>query len=143
MNPQTLQKMDAHFAKWPRCKAERPATKEEISAAESILKVRFSEDYLHFLANYGGAVIGSETVIGLIRAPRMGNDEASVVDVTLHFRGQKWPGCDGWYVVSIDERGNPVGIDERGEAWISDHDGGGVRCVAQNLGDWIERKCFE
>jgi len=143
VNNKIIERINAHLEKWPRCRAEQVPTKDEIRIAEISLGVRFSDDYTQFLLLYGGASIGSEVVIGLKKAPRMGTDEASVIEVTERFRKQHWPGCKGWYVVSIDERGNPVGLDNIGSVWLSDHDGGGLKQIASTLGEWIEKSCFK
>ena len=50
----------------------------------------------------------------------MGVDDL-VVDMTRHYRGQRWPGTEGWYVVSGDGGGSPIGMDQEGRVWLSDH----------------------
>lgn len=37
---------------------------------------------------------------------------------------QNWPDIDDWYIISDDGRGNPIGINPKGEVLLSDHDSG-------------------
>jgi hypothetical protein len=56
-----------------------------------------------------------------------------VVTQTERYRTQRWPGVDGWYIVSTDGRGNPVGIGGDGVVRMSDHDAGDVVVVATSF----------
>ena len=82
----------------------------EINQAEQELGVAFDPDYVCFLKEYGGAMIGPEPLLGLSQADVMGSDLWSVVEVTQRFRTDGWGGVDDWYIVSVDGAGNPVGV---------------------------------
>jgi hypothetical protein len=73
----------------------------------------------------------------------MGKGEASVVMLTMNFRVQHWPGTEGWYIISMDHAGNPIGIAPDGRVMRPDHDFGGVHCEGQNFEDFIRKFCLE
>ena len=52
-------------------------------------------------------MVGADPVFGLRQAEVMGMPY-SVVDNTSHFRKQRWPGVENWYVISMDGGGSPV-----------------------------------
>ncbi len=108
-----------------------------IAAAESRLACTFSPGYRAFLREIGGAIVGSDPIFGVVKADDMGK-LWSVTDVTEHFRRQGWPAVKDWYVVSMEGRGNPVGVDASGRVWMSDHDVGDVVQVADSFEAFLE-----
>jgi streptogramin lyase len=59
------------------------------------------------------------------------------VDVTKRFRADVWPGVESWYIISIDGRGDPIGIDSCGVVWLSDHDGSEIVRLASTFDRFI------
>lgn len=97
----------------------------EIESAQSDMGLKFCESYKKFLSTYGGAMISGDLVHGLRYQDDMSSNCWSVVDVTNFYKTkQKWPGIDDWYIISDDGRGNPIGINPKGEVYLSDHDSG-------------------
>lgn len=109
-----------------------------VIAAETALAVNFSPAYRRFLKAVGGGMVGSEPVLGLAPSEVMGVDLWSVVETTLRFRREGWPGTDQWYVVSVDGGGNPIGLDSKGAVFISDHHGGGVQQICEDFEAFLE-----
>jgi hypothetical protein len=111
-----------------------------IAAAESRLGVEFADTYRTFLRRYGGAMLGDGPVLGLARAEVMGNDLWSVVEATERFRNEMWPGVSAWYMISVDGAGNPIGVNEDGEVWLSDHDTHEFVRIAGSVEEFLRRK---
>lgn len=63
----------------------------------------------------------------------------SVVRVTQHFRIERWPGADAWYVVSMDQAGNPIGADDLGRIITYDHDANEMIEVAPDFESFLVR----
>lgn len=141
MRQETWEKLDEMFRKHPVMKAE-PVSFEEINESEARLGTPLQEDYRQFVHRYGGAIVGPFPIFGLRRAKPMGKEE-SLLDMTTHFRQQKWPGVDNWVVVSIDHSGNPIGLDAEGRIWISDHDAGSVQMIAPNFEVYLRKSCLK
>jgi hypothetical protein len=137
MNQGIVDRLEKIFADDPLMKAE-PVDAARMDAAEKILNVRFSTGYREFLARYGGALVGPYPIFGLARALPMDQKLWSVVSVTQHFRGQSWPGVDGWYVISIDHAGNPIGIEEGGKVFTYDHDAAEISEIAESFEGYLE-----
>jgi hypothetical protein len=112
----------------------------EIDQAEVALGVKFDPEYVRFLREFGGAMLGAEPLLGLSRADVMGIDSWSVVDVTLRFRSEGWEGVDDWYLVSVDGAGNPVGVARDGAVYLSDHHGGGISKLANSFLDYLNSR---
>jgi streptogramin lyase len=129
------ERLDEEFSRYPVLVA-RGAPDDAIRRAEAALGLAFSEPYREFLRRYGGAIVGSAAVHGLACAEAMGNE--SVVDLTARFRRDRWPGTEDWYIVSFDGAGNPVGLDERGEVWLSDHDTREIVRLASSFEEFLE-----
>jgi cell wall assembly regulator SMI1 len=138
MKQTTVDQLDRFFSTAPFMRAVG-VNQLAIEAAERALNVVFSEDYRQFLAQYGGAVVGSYPVFGLARAEPMDSHLWSVVSVTEHFRQQAWPGADSSYVVSMDHAGNPVVVCEDGEVRSFDHDAGEMITIAANFDAYVQR----
>jgi hypothetical protein len=141
MRDETWQALDDLFSKTPILKADEVES-DEIAAAELEVGVALDEDYKEFVRRYGGAIVGPFRVFGLRKAVPMGNNEASFVEVTKHFRRQRWPGVEKWTVVSMDHGGNPVGIDGAGKVWISDHDARAVQVIAADFEEYLRKCCL-
>ncbi len=86
---------------------------------------------------YGGGYIGSYAVAGLRKWASAANDGWHVVDQTMHFRKQEWPGTDQWIVFTDDGSGNPIGFDEQGRVWLSDHDSCELVGLELSFDSWI------
>lgn len=141
MRDETWQALDDLFSRTPILRAE-VVDPSEIAAAEAEVGVPLSRDYKDFVARYGGAIVGPFRVFGLRKAIPMGKNEASFVEITNIFRRQGWPEVAKWAVISMDHGGNPVGLDEAGKIWISDHDAGGVQIIAHDFEDYLRRRCL-
>ena len=88
-------------------------------------------------------MVGPCPILGLRAAEVMDEAESSVVDVTLTYRNEGWPGCDEWYVVSVDHAGNPVGVARDGSVWLSDHDAGETARVADSFEGYLRDACLQ
>lgn len=142
MDMDTWQRLEQLFSESPVMRAEG-VDRAEIESASASLKIPFPEDYIEFIHRYGGAIIGSVSVIGLRHAIPMGVDEASVVDVTKRFRDDGWAGTEKWVVISIDHSGNPIGLDAEGVVWLSDHDSGEITRLADSFQSFIRNHCLD
>jgi hypothetical protein len=143
MSPKILGILEGERQKYPVMWSPSTPTVDEIERAERSMGVHFVDDYRDFLVRFGAGIVGSQTVIGLGRAEAMGNHETSVVVATKRFQAENWPGVVGWYVISVDGRGNPVGIDPSGSIYISDHDLHRVDRICDSFEEWIEKKCLK
>jgi hypothetical protein len=129
------QKLEEEFAEFPEARAE-PVSVEEIRAAERELGMTFSNDYVEFIRQYGGAQVGPQDIFGLRRAELMGTSWPTVTAATNSFK--TWPGMENKYVVSMDGAGNPIGIDSLGVVWISDHNAGyKVEQIAESFAGFV------
>jgi hypothetical protein len=98
-------------------------TQDDILDAQKKLGLQFSEGYLKFLRTYGSAVLPGHIIYGLSYLSDMGRSIKNVIEKTNFYKNtQKWPGIDDWYVISDDGSGNPIGMNPKGEVWLSDHD---------------------
>lgn len=142
MSPEIWTTIEEKFKKHPMLKAEAvPYT--EIDAAADATGVKLSEDYREFIHRYGGAIVGSLSIIGLRKAPAMARTESSVFEVTNHFRRQGWRGVDEWLVISVDLAGNPIGLAKDGRIWIFDHDAGVVEVIAESFEGFLRKRCLK
>jgi cell wall assembly regulator SMI1 len=141
MRDDTWKAMEDIFSRHPILRAEGVAAKE-VEAAEAEIGMRLSDDYKQFIGRYGGAIVGAFPVFGLRRAAPMADNDGSFVDVTRAFRCQRWPGIEGWAIISVDHAGNPVGIDNEGRVWISDHDARAVQLLADTFEGYVRKWCL-
>lgn len=72
----------------------------------------------------------------------MANNENLFVEVTKRFRQKDWPDADKWAVISMDHAGNPIGLDQVGKVWISDHEEGAVQVLANDFETYLRKKCL-
>lgn len=136
MNSNTWEALDAHFAEFPGSRAVG-VPDLEIQEASQALGVPFPEGYIDFLRRYGGGHVGSYAVAGLRRWDFAANDNWSIINQTAHFRAQEWPGTARWAIFSGDGFGNPIGFDETGCVWLSDHDYGEIVGLELTFEGWI------
>jgi hypothetical protein len=115
------------------------ASAEELDVAAALLGVPLSADYRAFVARFGGGHAESLPVAGLRRWATAGNDEWSIIELTERYRAGRWPGTDAWAVFSDDGFGNPVGLDDAGRVWLSDHDARECVCLEAGFEDWMRR----
>lgn len=141
MTDETLTKLRSDFAEHPVTAAE-PVPEEEIDALEQAVGFKLPDDYRQFVREFGGGIVGAFSVYGLRAADAMGDDEASALEVTERFRNDGWRGVEKWLVVSSDHSGNPVGLDEQGVVWISDHDAGSIEKLADTFEGYLRRACL-
>ncbi len=111
----------------------------EIDAAAARLGVQFPPDYQEFLRRYGGGHAGSFSVAGLRRWECASGSDWSVIELTEEHRSQRYPGAERWVIFSDDGFGNPIGLDEFGRIWISDHNTCEFVCLEASFEDWIRR----
>ncbi|WP_010298750.1 SMI1/KNR4 family protein [Candidatus Odyssella thessalonicensis] len=118
-----------------------PCSKQEITAAQEQLKLKFHKEFVDFLLKYGGGIVGSYYIYGLKRIPLMGNELWSVTQNTDFYKDkQQWPGIEEWYVISEDGLGNPIGIDPEGKVWVSDHDADFEKTkLADNFEEFLDK----
>ena len=140
MRQETIDKLQAKFAKHPVLRGQ-PAADAAIAAAQRRLNCRFDPDYIEFLRHFGSGVVGPNSVFGIGIAAAMGEDE-EVVRQTEQFRAQHWPGTDDWYIVSVDGRGNPVGVAPDGKVRLSDHDVADIAELADSFESFLIKCCL-
>lgn len=134
MKKSTWRSLETFFSTRPIMIAG-PASLDVIAEASQAVGMAFDPDYAEFIARYGGAMLRADPIFGVRAAEVMGDE--TVVDMTVRFRRQRWPGVDGWYIISMDGGGNPIGIDAEGRVWASYHDGGGITAIAANFEDFL------
>jgi len=123
----------------------KPASREEIAAAEQQLDVRFHEDYIQFIQTFGGAYAGL-AIHAFANGSSIGNE--SVVDLTLEFREQYSEPhlaelLKTSYVVSMDGSGDPILITQDGKVLICYHDSSETNLLANSFEALIEDNFFE
>jgi len=138
MTSDTWQKLEDIYSECPGMRAEG-VPQDEIDAASVELGIPFPSDYQQFLRRHGGGHAGSLTVSGLRRWKLAGRDDWSVIALTRRYRDQKYPGSDRWVIFSDDGFGNPVGFDQFGHIWLSDHNSGEFVCLEDSFENWIRR----
>ena len=139
MKSEIARQLEAYFARNPVL-GGKPASEAAIVATQQRLGCQFSPEYVDFLRLFGCGVIGPDPVfgIGADAVDAMGPDD-DVVTQTEDFRAQNWPGVKDWYVISVDARGNPIGIGSDGRLRLSDHDVGDIVVVAESFGQFLAR----
>ncbi len=141
MRTSTFDRLDNEFSTFPIMRASDTPSEAEIAQAASALGVTFDDDYVAFLRRYGGAMVGSLPVFGLRPVKVMG-ERWSVVEVTQWFREEGWSGTGGWYVISEDGFGNPIGVAEDGRLMVFDHDSGQEQIVAEDFEHFLIEHCL-
>jgi hypothetical protein len=138
MQTSTLQKLEEAYAEFSGLRAEG-VVQSEIDAAAARLGIPFPHDYQDFLRRFGGGHAGSLSVAGLRRWLVAGRSNWSVIELTEQHRAQRYPGAERWVIFSDDGSGNPIGFDEFGRVWISDHDSCEFVCLESSFEDWMRR----
>jgi hypothetical protein len=136
MDPVVLSALEVGFAEWPQSMGGA-VPEQEIAETEAILGVAFPEQYRDFVARYGGAVVGAESIVGL-RVPEFLVDLHPTVVEATRFWHSELPETAGWLVFETDGGGNPIGFrlpDER--VWTWDHDFGGLIEVASDFEGFV------
>ena len=141
MQPSTIQKLEEDYDEFPGMRADG-VSQSEIDELASQFGIPFPEDYQEFLRRYGGGQVGSSSVAGLRRWKFAANMVWSVIELTAHYRKQQYPGTDRWVVFSDDGCANPIGFDELGRIWISDHNSYEFVCIEGSFEDWMRRWAF-
>jgi len=133
MRNEIVHQLEEYFTKYPILRG-RPASEATIEAAQQRLGCRFAREYVDFLRLFGCGIVGPDPVygIGAEAVAAMGSDD-DVDAQTERFRAQQWPGVTDWYVISVDGRGNPIGIGPDGKVRLSDHDVGDILIVAESF----------
>jgi hypothetical protein len=139
MKEETWKILEVEFQRSPILRAGG-VSDEEIDAASEGIGITFPDDYREFLRRYGGATVGAYHIVGLRQSETMSN--GSVTSVNNDFRIKGWPGIESWLIISVDHGGNPIGFAPDGQIWISDHDFGIVKPIAQDFEDFIHNYCF-
>ena len=142
MKTDTLTTLEAMFQRHPVMGAE-PVARAEIDALETSIGFQLPADYREFVEKFGGAIVGPFSIYGLRAARAMGAGESSALKVTDRFRADGWPGVEKWLVVSMDQAGNPVGLDASGRILISDHDAGAVQPLASSFEEYLRKWCLK
>lgn len=103
----------------------------------------FPKQYREFVHRYGAATLGCFDIYGIRQCDLVEDHEGSVFEITQSFRDDEWPGVENWLIISMDFSGNPVGIDENGEIWISDHDNECIDKLENTFEDYIIEWCYD
>jgi len=144
MNIETLTKLEQQFHEFPVVRAvEADVREEEIEDAERAVGFTFHPDYRLFLQKFGGAMVGAYPIFGLRQAEVMGDDMWSVVEMTRHFRAQRWPGADSSYIISMDGFGNPIGIFSDGTVRMYDHDSRESITLSTGFEEFLLKICLK
>jgi hypothetical protein len=138
MQTSTLEALEDSYAKFPGMRAEG-ALQAEIDAAAAQLGVPFPASYQEFLLRYGGGHAGSLSVAGLRRWEFASRGDWSVIELTNQHRAHHSPSGKRWVIFSDDGFGNPIGFDECGRVWISDHNSCEFVCLESSFEDWVRR----
>lgn len=141
MKDETISALCALFAEAPFL-AAGPLLQSEVESGFSMVNFKLPEDYLWFVKQYGGAVVGAYSVCGLRKSAPMGVRESSALEMTSHFKKQGWPGVENWLIISSDHSGNPIGIAADGQVWISDYDNGQVAVISSSFEQFIREWCL-
>jgi hypothetical protein len=142
MKKDTWDKLEDMFKQSPVMRGES-VEDDEIKKMTDSIGFALPSGYIEFVKLYGGAIVGPFSIFGLRAADAMGDDEASAIDVTKRFRDEGWAGTEKWLVISMDHSGNPVGLDQEGKIWISDHDAGEVSLLADNFEAYLRNFCLK
>jgi hypothetical protein len=118
----------------------KPAAEEDINMIEQELKINLSEDYKLFLTCFGSAEIDVYPIYGF-HYPECMSSTDNVIEENKRLRSLTIPYSDKWLIISEDQSGNPIGIDENGYVYMHDQDFGEVVLLAKTFGKFIE-KCI-
>lgn len=142
MKQRLKEKLKILFEKYPVLVGE-PVPENEVHALEEFCGYDLPEAYTSFVREFGGAIVGSYPIYGLRRAHAMAKNETSAIEMTNYFKGQKWPGIEGWFVVSSNLSGSPIGLTRSGEIWVSDHEFGVIERISSTFEQFLEEHCLK
>lgn len=143
MTEDTHNRLEQEFSECPKARGSFEAILyAEINTASREIGVPFSADYEEFIERYGGGIVGVYEIAGLRRAEYMSSDIETVLDLTTHFRKQRWPGTETWAVFSTDQGGNPIGLDKDGIVWLSDHDSRQIVAICRTFEEFLRTWCL-
>ncbi len=102
------------------------------------LPFKLPEDYAHYLKQYGGGSLGSETLC------EVKDDGNGIVETTKGLR----QGCgikDKYIVISDDGFGNPYFMKEDGSIWWAELDcgTGKVEKVSNDFLEFVWNECYD
>jgi hypothetical protein len=123
----------------------KPATDEEIAAAELELGVPLDKEYIQFIKRFGGAYAGL-SIHAFTNGSSIGRE--TVTELTKSFRADFMgtPARDMLNracVISIDGSGDPIFLDSKGRVFICYHDTGESKILANSLTELIEQNFYE
>jgi hypothetical protein len=133
MKNSTIEKVNGFFTKNPIAKGE-PSTPEEIANAENELKIKFDNDYIFFLLNYGGSMIKAKEIYGFHNSELM--DDTNIIELTNSYRQNESENVD-WVIIGTDYAGNPIGINREGKVLMQDYDFGELKILGDSFEDYI------
>ncbi|WP_303848889.1 SMI1/KNR4 family protein [Apibacter mensalis] len=118
-----------------------PVSDEEIDKAQKELHVKFVQDYIDFLKNFGGSYVGVP-IYGFNNSQMLSSQ--TVVDITNEFRenykqDNRCPIIQESYVISITGSGDPVMVIPSGEILIYYHDSDSQEIYSQSFSELIEK----
>jgi len=142
MKTDTLTRLKNDFSEHPVMAAEA-VPEADVLELEQAVGFKLPADYKQFVREFGGGIVGAFSIYGLRAADAMSDDESSALEVSERFRDDGWQGVDRWLIVSSDHSGNPVGIDQNGVVWISDHDTGSINKLAEDFEGYLRKICLE
>jgi hypothetical protein len=122
----------------------QPATDTEIAQAETILNVKFNDQYIEFIKNFGGAYAG----FGIHAFHNsFFSGKSTVVDLTERFRRgmrKEFAAKAGsLYAISIDGSGNPILMDSGGGIYAYWHDENKLEIIYRSLEDLLNEVKWE
>jgi hypothetical protein len=97
-------------------------SEKAITEVEKILGIKFSDSFQKYLRKYGGGGFQGHFINGLSTKDVQRKGWSLLDNTNFYKNEQKWPGIEDWYIISDDGRGNPIGMNPKGEVWLSDHD---------------------
>jgi hypothetical protein len=138
VNSTLRNKLEEYFAKYPTLRGEG-VSDTDIDEASRLIHRPIPLTYRDFLRMYGAAVVGPYPIFGLQRVAAMGNSSWSVVDMNAD-KSRRWPGTEGWLIISEDLAGNPIGLDSDERVLIADFElGTGVGEYAKDFESFLVR----
>ena len=133
METSTIDKINNFFEKNPIAKGT-PSTQNEIINAEKELAIKFDDDYIFFLLNYGGSMIKAKEIYGFNNSELMGED--NIIELTKSYRQNEGSNLD-WLIIGTDYSGNSIGINKEGNVVVYDHDFGELNVLGNTFEDYI------
>lgn len=137
MNPELETALREEFTRWEGA-VGTPVPYAEIDQAERTLDVSFPKDYRDFVHQYGGAVIGGTSILGLRQPPLMPDEPPFVTEETLRSRSELPASHSKMVVISIDGFGNPIGfVPADPSIIIFNYDFGGPSVLAPSFEEYV------